>query len=232
MSCNTLELSFVLEFTTVRTARAILYIKSCITLQRPDAVECSPNKTVLRKKKLCVLCMLSRLFVSRRLSASLGADRLLADGVGGGVLPHLERHAEVTPVVQLVAAVHAPVRTVPDARGRVNLRGGGAQIDTCQLADSHVSMCKLVVLQHMCWPAYTCSRALKAPSAILRTCAQDADSECLLGKTLLSLACVGSNSSCSPVNVLVLIWTQKQAKRQTPRAKQGSVVTPPPQARV
>ena len=62
-------------------------------------------------------------------------SRLLADGVGSGVLPHLERHAEVTPVVQLVAAVHAAVRTVPDARGRVNLRGGGAQIDTCQLAD-------------------------------------------------------------------------------------------------
>ena len=63
--------------------------------------------------------------VSRRISALQGTDRLLADGVRIGVLPHLERHAEVTPVVQLVAAEVAAVRTVADAWGRVNLRGGG-----------------------------------------------------------------------------------------------------------
>ena len=225
-ACATLSsfLLYTLEFTTVRTARAIA--ASRFTVQTPS--NAAQKQTVLRKTDE-KLCMLSRLFVSRRLSASLGADRLLADGVGGGVLSHLERHAEVTPVVQLVAAVHAAVRTVPDARGRVNLCGGGAQIDTCQLADSHVLICKLVVLQHRCWPAYTCSRALKAPAAILRTCARDADSECLLGKTLLSLACVGSNSSCSPVNVLVLIWTQTNVKRTEAGA---SLVTPPPQARV
>ena len=56
------------------------------------------------------------------LSALRGADGLLPNAVGGGVLAQHEGHAEVTPVEQLVAAVHAAVRAVPNARGRVNLR--------------------------------------------------------------------------------------------------------------